>query len=860
MSSQISSFFSSAPSTVRLEVPDDLQRTSDFESTRTEAVVEEEENTEPGLEMDRLLGYELSRDQKKLRSFIWQYGWRLLNDEGHEHWICRNCHTSPLKPKKPKGHLFKTTAQTSGPIYHLRDTHGIVAPGATPVKRPPTTSVGSRQASITGFTSSSGVRTTDTPFDYNVFKGLLLQLFTTRAVPLALVEDPAFRSLLTYCQPALHDCIPSRRSLRRYIEATYNSSLAEVESHLQSATTKINLSFDLWTSPGRRLSLLGVVAHYLDATFSPRAVLLALPRMEGAHTAVNLSDQLGSILQYFKLQDSFGNAITDNASENAACLDLLGNKLFVDTRKRHVRCMGHVINLVAQQVLFGGDVESFEDCITNVTAVEVELHTWRQKGPIGRLHNLIRYICASEQRRSLFLQVQREQPEAMRSERLRGQATYELKHDNLTRWNSWYDAAERALDLRHAVDDIVDRELEPYYQKLARFNMRNNSQSAAPPKEPSLLLDRLNNDDWQVIASYVKLLKPLKDAIMTLQGNVNTSSKHGRPVKGAIWQVLPIFEEMLRAFEDARERHQPSSQYTSQPTQSQQTPTERPQRQRNTGRGKPTTDSSDSQSTESSAVRTDEVIAPEHEYNDQAIHFSTAINAGWQKLEHYYNQSDVTPIHRAAVLLHPRMKWRWFEKYWASKPEWIADARRSIAELWSQYKNKKVTIATSTAMPMKPQDEWSSVSTDTFDQLQLYEKEPYTEDYSAFDSAIPYWLNKRAIWPQLAQMALDVYSTPAMSDEPERVFSIAGHIQQPSRRRLTSEAMQWLLCLRSWQNSGIITLDQRLLRSAILNVDSLPPPPPLTVDDGGDKDDGDEMIIPEVIQELLLDNDEDLYS
>ena len=70
-----------------------------------------------------------------------------------------------------------------------------------------------------------------------------------------------------------------------------------------------------------------------------------------------------------------------------------------------------------------------------------------------------------------------------------------------------------------------------------------------------MLLDRLNNNDWQVIASYVRLLKPLKDTTMKLQGNANTGSKHGRPMKGAIWQVLPIFEEMLAAFEDARERH-----------------------------------------------------------------------------------------------------------------------------------------------------------------------------------------------------------------------------------------------------------------------------------------------------------------
>jgi len=119
MSSQISSLFLSVPSTARLEIPEELQRAHDFESTRNEAISEEEETTEPGLEMDCLLGYELLRDRKKLRSLIWQYGWRLLNAEGHEHWICRNCHTSPPKPKKPKGHLFKTTAQTSGPIYRL---------------------------------------------------------------------------------------------------------------------------------------------------------------------------------------------------------------------------------------------------------------------------------------------------------------------------------------------------------------------------------------------------------------------------------------------------------------------------------------------------------------------------------------------------------------------------------------------------------------------------------------------------------------------------------------------------------------------------------------------------------------------
>jgi hypothetical protein len=58
--------------------------------------------------------------------------------------------------------------------------------------------------------------------------------------------------------------------------------------------------------------------------------------------------------------------------------------------------MGHIINLVAHKVLFGSDVESFEhELESNVTAEVIELDSWRRKGPIGKLYNLIRYICHS---------------------------------------------------------------------------------------------------------------------------------------------------------------------------------------------------------------------------------------------------------------------------------------------------------------------------------------------------------------------------------------------------------------------------------------------------------------------------------
>jgi hypothetical protein len=259
---------------------------------------------------------------------------------------------------------------------------------------------------------------------------------------LAKVESTPFRDLLIYLQPKLRGSILSRRSLTRYIGHAYEKSLSDVEIALASAKSKINLSFDLWTSLGRRLSLLGVVAYYLDAQWRPVTVLLALLRMHGRHTGVGIAEQIHAILTHFRISDNFGHAIADNASENTACLDHLSELLHINLDSRRIMCMGHIINLVAQQCLWGSDVDAFEEELTNVTAEEVELHNWRKRGPIGKLHNLIRYATHSSKRKDLLETIQRIQYLRLQSsqtstlEPLKPLRIHALLYDNFTRWNS----------------------------------------------------------------------------------------------------------------------------------------------------------------------------------------------------------------------------------------------------------------------------------------------------------------------------------------------------------------------------------------------------------------------------------------
>jgi len=105
---------------------------------------------------------------------------------------------------------------------------------------------------------------------------------------------------------------------------------------------------------------------------------------------VNLKSQILGLVESFGLGQTLGYIVTDNASKNRACLNLLADELAFDASKRHVLYIGHVIDLIAHKVLFGSDVESFEHELKHVvTAEAVELATWRRKGPIGKLHNII---------------------------------------------------------------------------------------------------------------------------------------------------------------------------------------------------------------------------------------------------------------------------------------------------------------------------------------------------------------------------------------------------------------------------------------------------------------------------------------
>jgi hypothetical protein len=245
---------------------------------------------------------------------------------------------------------------------------------------------------------------------------------------------------------------------------------------------------------------------------------------------------------------------------------------------------------------------------------------------------------------------------------------------------------------------------------------------------------------------------------MKLQDNVSGNISSNSNAKGAIWQVLPVFGQLLEGFEGARQRHKPfesqisidppnranSPTLSPPPTQSQTRPTNTRRRQRapiGEASARATTAAVTSKSdittpAASQITAVDDFVQSQINADFVTLehHFSTKINAAWQKLNDHYTRTNTTPIYRAAVFLHPRLEWRWFERCWETKSSWIVAAREAFINMWNEYKTRYANNSPVTVPHIDEDDEWSHYDVATADQLALYKSEPYSQLLTAATS------------------------------------------------------------------------------------------------------------------------------
>lgn len=255
--------------------------------------------------------------------------------------------------------------------------------------------------------------------------------------------------------------------------------------------------------------------------------------MLGEHSGENIASCISAVFKQYSITNKLGCFVLDNASNNDSCIIALAKTFNIDAKHQRLRCGGHIINLIVKAILFGKGVGKFQRQLAGAGDSE-QFKLWRKRGPIGKVHNIVKYINRSEQRRQDF--------ESLQATTAGTDKTfyYKLLQDGGIRWNSTYDMITRALKLRDALDLY-----------LFRWQM--------PPKDGNcqydLSQDKLSAADWHELTRFQALLRPFKDMTKRLEGRADRRGLGSRAegTHGAIWEVLEAMDFMSSKLETAAE-------------------------------------------------------------------------------------------------------------------------------------------------------------------------------------------------------------------------------------------------------------------------------------------------------------------
>jgi hypothetical protein len=473
------------------------------------------------------------------------------------------------------------------------------------------------------------------------------------------------------------------------------------------------------------------------------------------------------------------------------------------------------LNLVARAFLYGEDFEAFEaesQVFGLLSRQEDDLRHWRKKGPVGKLHNVVRFIRSSPQRSELFKRVAHENDEAQDFQ-LAAESTAELEVmiDNNTRWNSTYLMISRAL----------------LKQGDIRAFMVHPDVEGNLPRE-----DILNADDWRLLGEIKHILEPFYLQTMRTQG-WGRGDGHGR-----LWEVMTGIEYLLEHLEDwklfyndfTEDSIQGHVRKTAQATQERPSrPRQRPARL-------------DDCEVDLPPQRSKEGAMPGHisdEYtrpgkpisvskagdigDDHRRYLRICIINAWQKLNEYYVKMGESPLFSAAIILHPGLGIRYLEINRSTEEQlvWVRDAKAGLSRYFDRWYGQHTSggscehhdtqsattlVATSKHYEASEFRQWVKSRTSramaTGSELDRYMRME-TQDT---DDPVGWWMAHQQSFPVLSKLALDVFAIPAMASDCERSFSLAKLSLISQRLSMSPTTLEALQCLKNWTRHGAIKL------------------------------------------------------
>lgn len=190
---------------------------------------------------------------------IWRYGIELEYEEDDgvvtKLWLCKLCH---LKRERNDARIVNGTHHIT---QHMRVSHRIdPATGMLP-ETPQRPAFGSPFEAAKAPGSNSIL--SHTLWQEEQLQEALVDWVIAQDVSFRCATASSTRGLLTWNRTSLLAALPNSRStMAKYVQNRLKARMLEVGELLQSSTSKISVSVDVWTS-NNHLSFLGVAAHFV---------------------------------------------------------------------------------------------------------------------------------------------------------------------------------------------------------------------------------------------------------------------------------------------------------------------------------------------------------------------------------------------------------------------------------------------------------------------------------------------------------------------------------------------------------------------------------------------------------------------
>ncbi|KAM3465671.1 hypothetical protein MY5147_009218 [Beauveria neobassiana] len=292
--------------------------------------------------------------------------------------------------------------------------------------------------------------------------------------------------------------------------------------------------------------------------------------------------------------------------------------------------------------------------------------------------------------------------------------------------------------------------------------------------------DLLTPQDWVDLDHFISVLKPFKDLTKRMEGRADKAGLEGS--HGSLYETLESLDVLFKKLQEAG------------------------------------------------------TFADEHP-GVVSIYYSHANDAARVKLEEYFGLTDATPAYRCAVALHPANKFAYFELEWSHNKQWISEAKRVVREVYSEYESAAAEVDSDTSAERQEEELEDGVAfeaiTETLDPLEEArerrrklaaaatsetrgrKRAKLTSELDEFmartskadlevENPLDWWIRHATDYPALFQMALDLFSCPAMSAEGEQVFSQTKRIITDERNRVGSDTAVAIACQKHLLRSGML--------------------------------------------------------